>query len=39
MNGSMEPQQASEAVLKKSIDISKENPTVKGSTNIIYLLI
>lgn len=26
----MEPQQASEAVLKKSIDISKENPTVKG---------
>jgi hypothetical protein len=31
----MEPQKASEAVLKKSLDISTENPTVKGSTNII----
>lgn len=26
----MEPQKASEAVLKKSLDISSENPTVKG---------
>uniref|UniRef100_A0A2S2QFW8 deoxyhypusine synthase n=1 Tax=Sipha flava TaxID=143950 RepID=A0A2S2QFW8_9HEMI len=26
----MEPQKASEAVLKKSVDISSENPTVKG---------
>lgn len=26
----MEPQQASEAVLKKSIDISADNPEVKG---------
>lgn len=30
----MEPQKASEAVLKKSVDISSENPTVKGNKNI-----
>jgi len=32
----MEPQKASDAVLKKSLDISSENPTVKGSTIIMY---
>jgi len=32
----MEPQKASDAVLKKSLDISTENPTVKGSMTIMY---
>lgn len=32
----MEPKQASEAVLKQSIDISLDNPTVKG---LVYFLL
>lgn len=32
----MEPQKAAEAVLKKSVDISLENPTVKGSQHINF---
>lgn len=32
----MEPQKASEAVLKKSVDISLENPIVKGLQNINF---
>lgn len=35
----MEPQQASEAVLKQSVDISLDNPTVKGFLATFFVLL
>jgi len=35
----MEPLKASDAVLKNSVDISSENPTVKGSYKLCEVLV